>query len=437
MQNLFKKSALFLTLFTFSCYSAHKNEIVTNVKQSANSEIPQNKANYDFLESRDLITQKSRKEKVKIALFLPFSGKNKELGNHLFNAATLSLFDNDLNNNIELVLIDSGESPQEAAKAIKEVVKQDIKVIVGPVFSNSVEAIEKDIKDNNIIAISLSNNAKLINKTNNKGGIFLAGIMPEAQVEEIVTFSIEQNKKTFAIIAPNNQYGLIMTDLMKKTVKRKDGEFIISEFYDSTTKDFTAIANRVVNAFKVPAGLAEGGGNKLKKDSAIKESDRIYPKIIFIPESGKTLSKIVEAIKKQNKDERVYQIVGSAQWDDISTLSDQNLQGAWFSAPDNQRFHSFEKAYYQNFNKFPPRLTSIVYDSVAVIADLVERKKTNTLEIADFTAYSVWPKNGFQGIDGIFRFLPNGLVQRNLAMLQIKRDRFETIGKPSDKFLRY
>jgi len=438
MQNLFKKSALFLVIFIFSC-QLHKQKTVTKTPIVApEQEVLAPKSNYDFLETRDLATIKSHKEKLKVALFLPFSGKNKELGWHLFNSATLSLFDNDLNNNIELVLIDSGDTPQEATKAFKEVVKQEIKVVIGPVFSTYVEAIEADVKANDIVAISLSNNPKLVDKTTTKGGIFLSGIMPEAQIEKIVSYAMDQQKTSFAVIAPNNQYGLIMTDLMKKTVKRKDGNFISSEFYETSTKDFSGIAARIVSSFKVPSSLAEGGKNKLKKDAvALKDSDRIYPKIIFIPESGKTLSKIVEEVKAQNKDERDFQIVGSAQWDDVSSLTDQNLVGAWFSAPENEKFHTFEQSYFQTFNKFPPRITSIVYDSVAVIADLAEKKKGLRLEIGDFTAYSTWPKNGFQGIDGLFRFLPNGLVQRNLAMLQIKRDRFETIDKPVEKFLRY
>ncbi len=437
----FKKSVLFLVLAVFSCKLPEKSPSPYDQKHPSeivsDQEISEPKASYDFLESRDLSTPKSRKEKTKVALFLPFSGKNKELGWHLYNSAILSLFDNDLNNNIELVLIDSKDTPQEAAKSFKEIVKQNIKIVIGPVFSQSVEAIENDVKNNNIVAISLSNNPKLVGKTSDKGGVFLAGLMPEAQVEKLVSYAISQNKKSFSIIAPNNQYGLIMTDLIKKFAKAKDGTFITSEFYNSNSKDFSDIAKRVTKAFKVPARLAEGGGNKLQKNSVVKDSDRIYAKIIFIPESGKTLSRIVEEINVQNEDERDFQLVGSSQWDDITTLADRNLIGSWFVAPENDKFRTFEKSYYQNFDRFPPRISAIIYDSVAVVADLAEKKKDSSLEMSDFTTYSVWPKNGFQGIDGLFRFLPNGLVQRNLAMLQVNPNRFETIDKPVEKFLRY
>lgn len=440
MKIRFTKSALVLTLFLFACHVPQEQEtapVLVPEPSSKAVELETKKSKQNLFESRDLQTIKSDKQKIKVALFLPFSGKNKELGWQLFNAATLSLFDNDLNNNIELVLIDSKDTPQEATKAFKEVVRQNIKIVIGPVFSGLVEAIEKDVKDNNIVAISLSNNPKLVGKTTAKSAIFLAGIMPESQIEKIVSYAVGQEKTSFSIIAPNNQYGLIVTDLLKSTVKKKDGSFISSEFYENNNKDFDKIASRIINAFKVPSRLAEGGGNKPKKDVVVRESDRIYSQIIVVPESGKTLSKIAEALKNQNKDERDFQIVGTSQWDDNYTLTDPNLLNSWFAAPENSKFRSFERAYNQTFNKTPPRMASIAYDLVAVISDLTQKQNGATLTINDFTAYSVWPKNGFEGIDGLFRFLPNGLVQRNLAILEVRRNEFETLDKPVERFLRY
>ena len=143
------------------------------------------------------------------------------------------------------------------------------------------------------------------------------------------------------------------------------------------------------------------------------------------------------SIKKQNRDERDFQIIGTSQWDDLSTLNDFNLSGAWFPSPESAKFHNFEKNYFQLYNKFPPRISSIVYDSVSVIAELAARKKGQIPVITDFTGYTNPPKNGFEGIDGLFRFLPNGLVQRNLAVLKVSGGRFETIEKPVEQFLKY
>lgn len=426
-----KKFSLLLVLFLFGCQSLTKKpEVAQPLSEEALTQTHQQ------FESRDLITQKVNEKKVQVALFFPFSGKNKELGWSLFNSATLSLFENDLNHNIELVLIDSKDTAQESSKAFKEIINRKIKVVIGPIFSSSIEAIAQDAKDNNIAVISLSNNQQLMGKINKDGGIFLAGMMPEIQIDKIVNYAMDRGKFSFAVIAPNNQYGKTITDLFKKIVRNRDGNFITSEFYDSNSKDLDRVVERVINSFSVPSRLT-AGKNKLKKDAVINESDHIYPQVILIPESGKILSKIVASIKKQNIDERDFQIVGTSQWDDVSTLNDSNLIGAWFASPENEKFRNFEKAFYQTYSRFPPRISSIAYDTVAVVAELVDRKKGKTPMIEDFTNYNNPPKNGFEGIDGLFRFLPNGLVQRNLAVLGVGSGRFETLEKPVEQFLKY
>ncbi len=247
---------------------------------------------------------------------------------------------------------------------------------------------------------------------------------------------MERGKYSFAIIAPKNQYGQTMTDLLKRIVRDRDGTFITSEFYNDNYADIDRAVERVIGSFVVPSRFMEGR-NKLKKDAVITEADKIYPQVIMIPESGKALGKIVASMKKQNKDERDFQLIGSSQWDDISTLNNFQLIGSWFPAPENEKFRNFERAYYRSFNKFPPRIASIVYDMVAAAAQLANRGNGKILTITDFINFTNPPKNGFEGVDGLFRFLPNGLTQRNLAVLQVGNGRFETVDKPTEMFLKY
>lgn len=437
MKNLFKKSLqksqIFLLLFLFGCQSLDLK--LANSDPYNEPDFITHRSNNQF-ESRSLKTLKMNKKKIKVALFLPFSGKHKELGWHLFNAATMSLFDNDLNNSIELVLIDSKDTPQDAKRAFKEIVRQNIKIVIGPVFTRSINAIKDDVEDHDIVALSLSNNQKLMGKVTNDSGIFLSGLLPESQIEKIVSFAISQKKTNFAIIAPNNQYGITMAKLLKKVVKSRDGNFVTSEFYRSNGRNLNRAVKRTINSFTVPSHLAEGRGNKLPKDFVVKESDKSYPQVILIPESGRHLSRVVTSIKNQNKIEREFQLVGTSQWDDISTLNNPKLVGSWFVAPESVNFTKFEKRYYNNFEKFPPRISSIAYDSVIAVAKLIERNSGRNVELEDFINYKS-AKNGFEGIDGLFRYLPNGLVQRNLAVLQVDEGEFTTIDKPAEKFLNY
>ena len=382
-------------------------------------------------ESNDLIMPQGSNRKIQIALFLPFSGKNKELGWSIFNASSLSLFENDLENKIELVLFDSKDSPQDTQKAFKEIVDKNIKVVIGPIFSTSIMAIEKMARDNEITVISLSNNHELLNKTNNRGGVFVGGILLESQIDKIVNYAMDRGKFNFAIIAPNNQFGKFTTDYLKKFVRARDGNFITSEFYEANNIDIDRAAERIVNSFGVPTK------SKNRDTAYLSDYDRIYPQIILIPEAGKQLSKLFKSINKFNKEERDFQIIGTSQWDDASTLNDINLLGSWFSAPEGDKFRIFEKNYYRYFGKFPPRISSIAYDSVWAISKIAQNKTDLKLTFSDFIEYNKNVKNGFDGIDGVFRFLPNGAIQRNLAILQVGNGKFETVDSSLEKFLKY
>ena len=157
----------------------------------------------------------------------------------------------------------------------------------------------------------------------------------------------------------------------------------------------------------------------------------------MVPESGKILSKLVYFINGQNINERDFQIIGTSGWDDISTLGDEALKGAWFPAPDNHKFSLFQQKYYKTYNQYPLRISSISYDILAAIAKMIDTKKGKVPTISDLTNYSSSSQNGFDGIDGLFRFLPNGIIQRNLAVLEVEDNYFKTIEPATSKFLKY
>lgn len=365
-----------------------------------------------------------KKNKIKVGLLLPLSGKNKDLGQSLLNAATLSLFENDGSDSIELVVFDTKDT--NAAATVKEAASRGIKIVIGPVFSNSIEAISDTVKNEKMIALSFSNNMDL----SSKKGIFLMGFFPEQQIEKIVSYSISRKRNNFSIIAPNNQYGIKVANLFKETVRRKDGNFIASEFYLSG-KDVGGAATRAVNAFTVPA---KWENRKNKKDDKLRAEDKIYSNVILVPESGANLSRIVAEIKKANSSERDIKIIGTNQWDEVSTLNDENLIGGWFAAPDFRGYKDFEKRYYQTYKSFPVRISSIAYDAVGAIIKLANKSDNGQLTSDNFVNYD--DKNGFNGVDGLFRFLPNGIVQRNLSVIEVGNAEFDVIESPSS-FLKY
>lgn len=361
------------------------------------------------------------RKKVKIAALLPLSGKNKELGNAMLNSIILSLFEND-QQNIELAMFDSSN----LRKAANDIIAQNIKIVIGPIFSTDVEHFHYMMKDQNVTIISFSNNQDLANKK----GVFLMGFLPEQQIERITGYAVLQGKEDFALIAPSNQYGKKFAEILDQMVKRKDGNLVASELYANSSKDLEKAVFKAVNSYIIAPSAAGVSRKKLK------DEDKFYANVILIPESGATLTKIVKLIKSYNTSEREIQIVGSSNWDDISTLNNPDLIGGWFTSSDPVRYKEFERTYYQTYNKIPPRISSIAYDAALAAIEVIRKSENKEITPEDFVNYKS-VKNGFIGVDGLFRFLPNGLVQRNFAVLEIENGKFQVIDGASSMFFKY
>jgi hypothetical protein len=51
-----------------------------------------------------------------------------------------------------------------------------------------------------------------------------------------------------------------------------------------------------------------------------------------------------------------------------------------------------------------------------------------------FAPQAIVDPSGFAGVNGVFRFLPNGLNERGLAVLEVRADRFAVIDPAPTSF---
>jgi len=52
----------------------------------------------------------------------------------------------------------------------------------------------------------------------------------------------------------------------------------------------------------------------------------------------------------------------------------------------------------------------------------------------DFSAEAITNPNGWVGVDGVFRFLPDGRIERALAVIEIQGDRGAVVSPPPATF---
>lgn len=344
---------------------------------------------------------------VKVAILLPLSGQHAEMGQSMLQAAQLALFDMGYDN-FELLPRDTKGTPQGATEAANASVNEGVSLILGPLFAASTKAAAPIAARRNINMISFSTDWTLAGENT-----FIMGFLPFAQVNRVVQYTRTQGIQSVGLIAVRDQYGNVVSDHFNQQATAS-GLFVADTFrFDPRDQNVTP---------------------KLKDftrySDDIEDEDMELPpppfEAIFMPVGGNQAEIISNALSYYRLDPRRVRRIGTGLWDNPKLIRERNLQGAWFAAPSPQARKSFEDKYVATFGVKPLRLASLSYDATALAAVLAQYGFDRTGRPA-FDRRSLSNPNGFSGIDGIFRFRPNGMVERGLAVLEIRNQQLVEI----------
>ena len=106
------------------------------------------------------------------------------------------------------------------------------------------------------------------------------------------------------------------------------------------------------------------------------------------------------------------------------------MRGAWFAAVSDKRFGQFEQSYRTRFGAAPSRLATLGYDSVLLTLNVARGWKPGTL----FPTAKLYARDGFIGLDGVFRFEPNGVAERAMEVREVGAGTFVTASPAPAKF---
>ena len=118
-------------------------------------------------------------EKIKIGLIVPISGKNLELGNSIIKSVRLAINKID-DDRIEIIPKDTKSNPINALRVSKELYEQGVRIVIGPVFNESVKYLD-ELKD--ITFVSLTNKIY-----GNPSNVISAGVNAISQINTIKEF---------------------------------------------------------------------------------------------------------------------------------------------------------------------------------------------------------------------------------------------------------
>jgi len=322
---------------------------------------------------------------VRIGMLLPFndgSAATRALAASMMKSAELAVFDSG-NPDILLITADEGSTPEASAEAARSLLAQGAEIIVGPLFAQATEAVGPIARDRGVPVISFSTDRKVAGN-----GVYLLSFLPEGEVHRVISYAAAQGHKQYAALVPENVYGQRVGDYFRDDVKASGGAVTDVEKY-------------------VPS--AEGIGAPSHAVAATK------PDAILIAQGGPLLKELASSLAAAGVNVGQTQLMGTGLWDDQTTSKDPMLVGGLFAAPSPDANASYEVKYHSVYGLSPPALSSLAYDAVSLVALL----STGT-PYKRFTRQALTDPNGFAGVGGIFRFLPDGTSERGLAVMAVQ-----------------
>ena len=362
------------------------------------------------VEKKETLKKEKKSEKLKIGVLLPLTGKYSYIGQSFLDTMQMVVYENKSIDS-ELIIKDTKANPSLAKKATKELVEQNVDIILGPFFSSSLNASLKIAKYKNIPLISFSSDKK-----QKEEGVYLMGFEPEIQITNITDYTIKKNYKRFAALLPNSKYGKRVLNTYRKVLNKNKLLLNKVELYDPKTTDFETNIQNLVGLDKNP---------KLEKDeetgeNPLEDFDPGFDVLLLI-ETGNRLRQASATLTYYGVDFKKVKLIGTGEWYIDNIGSEPGLLGAWFVAPNPNLWKDFKKKFYKLYNYEPIRLSSLAHDSLTTVFSIIDKnEKIYELNYNDFqNSY------GFTGIDGEFKFLSNGTVQRQLSILEIKQNSFK------------
>lgn len=331
---------------------------------------------------------------VKVGILLPLSGKNAALGQSLLNAAQMALFEVG-HNAFELIPRDTKDSAADAQIAAREVLADGAQLVLGPVFADSVRAAKSVTSAAGVNMIAFSTDWSLAdNRT------YMMGFLPFDQVQRISAYAASNGIRNVAVLSPSDNYGDAVLGAYNA----------VSYKYGLNTVDVKRFASSA------------------SPDSVVRSLSPQTPlQGIFMPVGGQMAGRISALATQNGMAPDQVKRLGTGLWDDASLANDPSMNGAWFAAPSPSLRKGFERRYFEIYGETAPRLATLSYDATALAAVLARNGLQNGGTRPAFDASSIQNSNGFAGIDGIFRFREDGLVERGLAILEYRNGQIRIV----------
>jgi len=329
----------------------------------------------------------------RIAVLLPFNSTNADVQRQsrgIYNAIQMALFQVGVKDVVLMPRDATSADPQVIQGIAEDAVRDGAVAIIGPVFAQQVPAVASTAAQVRAPVLAFSTDVSAFGQ-----GAYLISLTPNSEVERIVDWAAKDGVTRFAMLGPDNASGHNIEQALRAEVAERGGQVVSVEYYTP--------------------GNTSPQEQSRRTASVIEAENRLYPgKVaVLIPEAGVQLRSVGSLLRAiANVTPREVRFIGTGQWNDADIWREPSLYGGSFPAPDPAALQDFEKRYQAIYGEAPPRLASFGYDAGALAATLAANDRLD--------AAMIQRSQGWSGVNGLFRFNPDGSVERALAIMQLQ-----------------
>ncbi|WBU55833.1 penicillin-binding protein activator [Paracoccus sediminicola] len=327
---------------------------------------------------------------VQIALLVPGGTGNQDLdwlGRSLANSARMAAADAD-GAEIDLRVYTTTPAEASAVEAAEKAAAEGAKIIVGPLFADSANAVGNAIKDNNLNVLSFSNNTEIAGSN-----VFVLGNTFDNVADRLVSYGVGQGLRRFLMVYENDAAGQIGANAIQSAIAQNGATLSGRQEHALSQSSIDSIIPAVTQAAK---------GDQI---------DAIF----MTANQQAVLPYLTDQLAEAGVTSREAQLMGLTRWDiPAARLQLPGVQGGWFALPDTSMQRQFTQRYRSAFGEAPHELGSLGYDGVAAVAALAGSGNRNAVNTIGLTRPA-----GFTGVNGVFRLRRDGTNERGMAVATI------------------
>lgn len=349
-----------------------------------------------------------------VAILLPLTGPQADLGQNMLRAAQLSYAG-------PMDVRDTLGTPDGAAAAAQAAVAAGGKIILGPLTSGETAAVAPAATAAHVPVLAFTSDPAQA-----RPGIWVLGITPDQQVRRLVAAVAAEGKTRFAAVVPDNPLGRALaaglrTATADASLPPPDVQtYAAAANLPDALRTATDYAHRRGDIeARQKAALANVDPNDPGAASAARaQADAVAAEpvppppfdALLLGAVGDQLGQVAPLLARDDVKPTDVRVVGPQLWAQNPAVRSPDLAGAWFVAPDPALRASFLALYTGKYNAPPRDIADLAYDAGTMA------------KAAAADPNALFRPDGFAGADGPVVLRPDGQTRRGLAVFQATPD---------------